>query len=68
MEIQLLTPALVCAETRVPLSVQDIVEKMNAQASVPVGLYQVQEVLKMMSDEITRVAGGRFQHKNALDT
>lgn len=50
------------------MSVQDIVEKMNVQASVPVGLYQVQEALQMLTDEFIKVAGGKLQHKNALES
>lgn len=58
----------VLADTRSPLSENDLVRKINAQASIPVGLTQVKEALKTMSDAITRLPGGNIKHKLALDT
>lgn len=57
--------SFVFAAARSPLTIMELVNQMNAQASVPVSQLDVNEALKGIAHEYVRLPGGKLQATNA---
>ena len=54
------------AGTRTGQTVEELLQKMSAQSSLPIDSKQIREALQLISDDVV-LEGARYKHKHAVE-